>query len=137
MSLKSTPPLKQKHILLSTVAVSCGYSTCFAISACDGLCHPTKVMDRVGTPFGFQPIMSTFVRHTVSRCLIFPAPKVTWSDLDQSQPFLQKSIQLASSGSYLRVYMGCALAVVFRSAPSTFPHKRSTHRGPFPGVPSH
>ncbi len=33
-----------------TVAVSCGYSTCFAISACDGLCHLTKVMDRVGTP---------------------------------------------------------------------------------------
>ncbi len=25
----------------------------------------------------------------------------------------------------------------FRSAPSTFPNKRSTHRGPFPGVPSH
>ncbi len=21
------------------VAVSCGYSTCFAVSACDGLCH--------------------------------------------------------------------------------------------------
>ncbi len=40
-------------------------------------------MDRVETPFGFQPIMSTFVRHTVSRCLIFPAlpevARVTWS----------------------------------------------------------
>ncbi len=47
-------------------------------------------MDRVGTPFGFQPIMSTFVRHTVSRCLIFPAPKVTWSGLDQSQRLLHK-----------------------------------------------
>ena len=44
------------------VAVSCGYGTFFAISACDGLYHLTKVMDRVGTPFGFQPIMSTFVR---------------------------------------------------------------------------
>ncbi len=65
------------------VAVSCGYSTCFAISACDGLCDLTKVMDRVGIPFGFQPIMSNFVRHTVSRCLIFLAPKVTWSGLDQ------------------------------------------------------
>ncbi len=29
------------------VAVSCGYSTCFAVSACDGLCHLTKIMDRV------------------------------------------------------------------------------------------
>ncbi len=53
------------------VAVSCGYSTCFAVSACDGLRHLTKVMDRVETPFGFQPIVLTFVRHTVSRCLIF------------------------------------------------------------------
>ncbi len=43
------------------VAVSCGYSTCFAISACDGLCHLTKVMDRVGTPFWFQPIRESLV----------------------------------------------------------------------------
>ena len=40
-----------------SVAVSCGYNTCFAVSACDGLCHLTKVMDRVETPFGFQPIV--------------------------------------------------------------------------------
>ncbi len=26
------------------VAVSCGYSTCFAVSACDGLCQLTKIM---------------------------------------------------------------------------------------------
>ncbi len=38
----------------------------------DIICHLAKVMDRVETPFGFQPIISTFVRHTVSRCLIFP-----------------------------------------------------------------
>ncbi len=37
--------------MAAPVAVSCGYSTYFAISACDGLCHLTKVMDRVGTPF--------------------------------------------------------------------------------------
>ncbi len=41
------------------VAVSCGYSTCFGVSACDGLCHLTKVMDRVETPFGFQPLSDT------------------------------------------------------------------------------
>ena len=29
---------------------------CFAAGACDGLCHLTKIMDRVETPFGFQPI---------------------------------------------------------------------------------
>ncbi len=35
-------------------------------------------MDHVETPSGFQSIVWTFVRHTVSRCLIFPAlPKVT------------------------------------------------------------
>ncbi len=51
--------------LVFIVAVSCWYSTCFAVSACDGLCHLTKIMDRVETPFGFQPIVWTFVRHTV------------------------------------------------------------------------
>ena len=55
------------------VAVSCGYGTCFAVRACDGLCHLTKLMDRVETPFGFQSIVWTFVRHTVGRCLIFSA----------------------------------------------------------------
>ncbi len=98
-----------------------------ATGACDGLCHLSKVMDRVETPFGFQPIMSTFVRHTVSRCLIFSLAPGSG----------QGHFFTACSSSYLRVYMGCALAIVFRSAPSTFPHKRSTHRGPFPGVPSH
>ena len=75
-----------KNFVRSTchVAVSCGYSTCFAVSACDGLCHLTKIIDRVETPFGFQPIVLTFVRHTVGRCLIFPAllevARVTWSN---------------------------------------------------------
>ena len=54
------------------VAVSCGFDTCFAVGACDGLCHLTKSMDRIETPLGFQSIAWTFVRHTVSRCLIFP-----------------------------------------------------------------
>ncbi len=37
-------------------------------------------MDCIETPSEFQSILWTFVRHTVSRCLIFPAlPKVTRS----------------------------------------------------------
>ena len=44
-----TMQLSQKVDTLD-VAVSCGYDTCFAVKACDGLCHLTKIMDRVGTP---------------------------------------------------------------------------------------
>ncbi len=44
-------------IMIEGVAVSCVCNTCFAGSACDGLCHLTKIMDRVETPFGFQPIV--------------------------------------------------------------------------------
>ena len=29
------------------VAVSCGYDTCFAVKACDGLYHLTKSMDHI------------------------------------------------------------------------------------------
>ncbi len=72
------------------VAVSCGYDTCFAVKTCDGLYHFIFSIDRVGIPFGFQPIVWTFVRHTVSRCLNFPALKVTWSGLDQSRAVLRK-----------------------------------------------
>ncbi len=63
---------KDFWICLPRVAVSCGYDTCFAVKACDGLYHLTKSMDRIETPLGFQSIVWTFVRHTVSRCLIFP-----------------------------------------------------------------
>ncbi len=44
------------HSEMALVAVSCGYSTCFAVSAYDGLCNLTKSMDRVGIPIGFQPM---------------------------------------------------------------------------------
>ena len=72
---KMAYPLKTPN-----VAVSCGYDTCFTVQACDGLHHLTKSMDRIETPSGFQSILWTFVRHTVNRCLIFPAlPKVTRS----------------------------------------------------------
>ncbi len=60
--------------------------TCFAVKACEGLCHLTKSIDRIETPMGFQSIVWTFVRHTVSRCLIFPAlpevAKVTWAKVN-------------------------------------------------------
>ncbi len=58
--------------------------TCFAVRTCDGLYHFIFSIDPVGILFGFQPIVWTFVKQTVSRCLIFPALKVTWSGLDQS-----------------------------------------------------
>ena len=35
-----------------TVAVSCGYDTCFAIKTCYGLYHFIFSIDRVGIPFG-------------------------------------------------------------------------------------
>ncbi len=88
MNLRPLPIKITQIILVKIVAISCGYSTCFAVRTCDGLCHLIFSMDRVGIPFGFQAIIWTFVRHTVSRCLTFPAPKVTWLGLDQSQALL-------------------------------------------------
>ncbi len=82
--IKSWSTASTRLVDTQTVAVSCGYNTYFAVSACDGLCHLAKTMNRVETPFGFQSIMWTFVGHTVGRCLIFPAlpgvARVTWLD---------------------------------------------------------
>ncbi len=68
-------------------------------------------MDRIGTPSGFQSIVWTFVRHTVGRCLIFPAlpevAKVTWAKWTNSQ------YTWLPPDPYLWVNMGCALAIVF------------------------
>ncbi len=105
---------------VTVVAISCGYGTCFAVKTCDGLCHFIFSIDRVGMPFGFQTIIWTFVRHPVSRCLTFPAFGVTWL------------LPVPTYGSTWVVLW----LLFFRSAPSTFPSKQSTHRGPFPGVPS-
>ncbi len=44
-----------------SVAVSCGYGTWFAVRTCDGLYHFIFPIDRVGIPFGFQPIIWTFI----------------------------------------------------------------------------
>ncbi len=105
----------------ASVVVSCGYD--FAVKAYDGLCHLTKSMDRIETPLGFQSIVWTFVRHTVSRCLIFPA-------LPEVANWLPPVPNYGSTWVVLWLF-------VFRSAPSTFPNRRSTFRGPFQGVPSH
>ncbi len=124
--------------MLRPVAVSCGYDTCFAVKTCDGLYHFMFSIDRVGIPFGFQTIMWTFVRHTVSRCLTFPAFGVTWSIWTNHRP---RCVSFVNKDWFLPVPTYGSTWVVlwllfFRSAPSTFPSKRSTHRGPFPGVPS-
>ncbi len=33
--------------IMTNVAVSCGYSTCFAVGTCDGLCRPTFPIDHM------------------------------------------------------------------------------------------
>ncbi len=40
----------------TTVAVSCGYDTCFVVKTCDGLYHFIFSIDSVG----FQPVLWTF-----------------------------------------------------------------------------
>ncbi len=45
---------------VSSVAVSCGYDTHFAVRSCDGLYHFIFSIDHVGIPFGFQTIIWTF-----------------------------------------------------------------------------
>ncbi len=82
INIGSCPSRGTTDSKLGAVAVSCGCGTCFAVRTCDGLYHFIFTIDRVGVPIGSQTIIWTFVRHTVSRCLIFPAPKVMWSGLD-------------------------------------------------------
>ncbi len=126
------------QICVPNVAVSCGYDTCFAFSACDGLCHLTKIMDRVETPFGFQPIVWAFIRHTVSRCLIFPALlEVNTRGFLQ---FLRGDIKISvilwcrplPTGQY-----GLCFGYCFSGPLPPRSHiGQSTFRGLFPGVPS-
>ncbi len=78
----------------------CGYGTCFVVRTCDGLYHFIFAIDRVGTliQIGSQPIVWTLVRHTVRRCLIFPALKVMWSGLDQTIANKIDSFQFLPTG---------------------------------------
>ncbi len=75
-------------------------------------------IDRVGIPFGSQTIIWTLARHLVSRCLYFPATVITWS------------IWTNHRSTYRSTWV--VLWLLFcRSAPSTYPNKRSTLQGPF------
>ena len=65
-------------------------------------------MDLIGTPSWFQSTVWTFVRHTVSRCLIFPAlpemTKVTWV---KSQSILVASSSSLPTGQYGLCFGNC------------------------------
>ncbi len=71
-----------------SVAVSCGYGTCFAVKTCDELYHFIFSIVHFGIPFGFQTIIWTFARHPVSRCLTFPAIGVTWTNWTTNKDWL-------------------------------------------------
>ena len=52
----------------------------FLGKVCDELCRLLDLLLLVETPWGFESIVKTFVRHTASRCLTFTAlQEVTWS----------------------------------------------------------
>ncbi len=86
---------------------------------------------------------------TVSRCLIFPAFEVTrslwtnhrrcyislWCPWESSHVYFANKNWLLPVPTYRSTWVVLWL-LFFRSAPSMFPNKWSTHRGPFPGVPS-
>ncbi len=121
---------------------------------CDELYHFTFLLDCFGIPLGFQPIKSALARHSGVQVPVIFCHEGPWSfwinhrarfvifGRKRESPFCQFSedcliIQttcqsiLVPSSSYLRVYMGCALAFVLQ-VPVTW----STLKGQFRGVPS-
>ncbi len=86
------------------------------------------LLDHFGIPFGSQSIKSALARHSGVQVPVVSRHEGHVVILDQSQRSL-----LVPSISYLRVYMGCALAFVLQV---TFPVTWSTFKGPFRGVPS-
>ncbi len=87
-------------------------------------------MDRIGTPFGFQSIIWTFVRHTVRKCLIFPA-------LPEVAKVKSKSIHVTSSSSLPTGQYGWCFCYCFSGTLPLCSHLRqSIFRGLCPGVPS-
>ncbi len=78
-------------------------------------------MDRIGTPSGFQSIVWTFVRHTVSRCLIFPRSRKWPRSRGQNGPIAS----IVNTRGFLQFLTFGSIWVVlwvlfFRSTPSTF-----------------
>ncbi len=84
--------------------------------------HPIGLKHHLGFNRSYGPY-----GHTVSRCLIFPAlPEVK-----------TQSTHVASFSSYLRVNMGCALAIVFQVRSLNVPNITGYPTWSlFPGVPS-
>ncbi len=85
-------------------------------------------IDCLGIPLGSQPIRLGLARHSGVQVPVISRHGVMWSFLDQSQSSLRNFRQkagiailpvfcqsrLVPSSSYLRVYMGCALAFVLQ-----------------------
>ncbi len=104
------------------VAVSSRYDTCFAVKTRDGLYHFIFSIDRVGDTLW---IPNDHMDLCQTHCVQVPDLSRLWGhvvNLDQSQasfhsfrslPIKIGPFQLFFFSSYLLVYMGCALAVVF------------------------
>ncbi len=89
------------------VAVSCGYGTCFAVKTCNGLCHFIFSIDRVGTLW----IINDHMDLCQTPCVQVPEFFRHWGHVVSLD---QLPTKIGSFNSYLRVYMGCDLAVVFQ-----------------------
>ncbi len=75
--LRPTRTSVSGNLSAHSVAISCGYDTCFAIRTCDGLYHFMFSIDRVGIPFGSQPIVWTFVTQKLTRSTLALKPSVS------------------------------------------------------------
>ena len=62
-------------IMVKDVAVSCGYSTCFAVRTCDGLYHFIFSIDRVGIPLDYTQKLT---RSTLTLKLSVSPPYYPW-----------------------------------------------------------
>ncbi len=81
---------------------------------CDGLYNFAFYLVNSGIPFGSQPIKSAWARHTGVQVPVVPAKWVTWS---------------------LRVYMGCALALIFQVRSLNIPCNMVHFQGSISGSP--
>ncbi len=94
----------QHNILNTNVAVGCGYSTSFVVRTCDGLYHLIFSIDHVGIPTDRMDLCQTHCKQVPE---FFPRPSSCGQVWTNHHP-------LAPSNSYQRVYIGCALAVVYQ-----------------------
>ncbi len=131
-----SPCLTKRVRVAYPVAVSRGYDTCFSGKACDGLCQLLK-----STESGWNTIRVSTDR--VDLCQTHFKQVPDFSRAPRSGQITRAGFsQQANTRSFSPVpAFGSTWVVLwllfFRSAPSTFPHKRFTHLGQFPGVPCH